>query len=585
MSFSSSAQSLRAALHWPTQLRWLQPLVVIFGGFLVQLTLGTLYTFGNMAPYIVAYINNQSHPSNLQFATSSWIYALNLGVNGCTMFMGGILAHKIGPRWTTLIGGIVLSSGVFLSYFAIKISFFLLLLTYGAMFGVGLGLSYIGPVMCAQRWLPKWKGLASGAVVSGFGLGALIFDEVQTSYINPRNIVPEDWEQEGVLERVPRVFLLLGGCYLSLQIIGSLLLFSPPVSEEETVRASRSPSPGLTVTEVNSSRQISLASTNVDSDMTESADNAETSFSTTEPLLTSYDQTATPHEEEEEKERVEGGQGEDPGMVGGSPDPSDDDIQLLLSVEDMNIEEPSTTNSLPSFPASRAKTATNKIKRKRGRGRQTSWTTNVIMSLHPLQMLRKTNFYVLYLMFFFNSIPIVFTATLYKFFALQLITSDDHFLAVVGSVAAIFNFLGRIVWGLVADMVSYKFALVLLSGLMTIALLTFYACTEGGRAMLFVWVCLIFFCIGGNYCLFPTAIAHCFGPKHVGTNFGLLFTSQIASAVLATTLSQVLQNYLTWYAIMFLMSGFSGVGLLLALVYRPKRYIVLSHRQSPQPPT
>ena len=537
MSFSSSVQSLRAALHWPAQLRWLQPLVVIFGGFLVHLTLGTFYTFGNMAPYIVAYINNQSHPSNLQFATSSWIYALNLGGNGCTMFIGGILAHKIGPRWTALIGSMILSAGVFLSYFAIKISFFLLLLTYGVMFGVGIGLSYIGPVMCAQRWLPKWKGLACGAVVSGFGLGALVFNAVQTSYINPQNIVEEDWEQEGVLERVPKVFLLLGGCYLSLQIIGSLLLFSPPVSEEETVRSlaspSPSPSPGLAVRELGNSLRFSLASASIDSDMTESVDDAETSFVSTKPLLTSSDQIAAPQKEEEEEERV----------GGHSPIPNEE--WPLLSLDDKIIED--HNNSLPG---------------KRG-------TTNIDTNLHPLQMLHTTKFYVLYVMFFFNSIPIIFTATLYKFFALQLVTSDDRFLAVVGSVAAIFNWLGRIVWGLMADMVSYKFALVLLSGLMTIALLTFYACTEGGRAMLFVWVCLIFFCIGGNYCLFPTAIAHCFGPKHVGTNFGLLFTSQIASAVLTTTLSQILLDYLTWYATMFLMSGFSALGLLLALLYRP----------------
>ena len=84
-----------------------------------------------------------------------------------------------------------------------------------------------------------------------------------------------------------------------------------------------------------------------------------------------------------------------------------------------------------------------------------------------------------------------------------------------------------------------------------------------------------FFCIGGNFSLFPTAIARAFGLDYVSINYGLLFTSQVVAGAIGATLSTTLKSLIQYYGLMFLVSGFSAIGFLLALVYRPKRYIVL----------
>ena len=126
------------SFHWPSQLLVLRAILVVIGGFMVHFTLGTIYTpFGNMAPYIVSYIRNQSSPEDLSDTTSSWIFACALIGQGGSMFIGGYLVRKIGPRFTTLLGGWIMSAGVALSFFAIKVSFWLLLVTYGLLFGVG----------------------------------------------------------------------------------------------------------------------------------------------------------------------------------------------------------------------------------------------------------------------------------------------------------------------------------------------------------------------------------------------------------------------------------------------------------------
>ena len=88
-------------------------------------------------------------------------------------------------------------------------------LTYGFMFGLGIALAYAPPMAVAMRWFPNKKGLVNGIIVGGFGLGAFIFNFVQTTYLNPQNRSPGkdgyfSLEQNDVLERVPSVFLLLG---------------------------------------------------------------------------------------------------------------------------------------------------------------------------------------------------------------------------------------------------------------------------------------------------------------------------------------------------------------------------------------
>lgn len=67
-----------------------------------------------------------------------------------------------------------------------------------------------------------------GLTVGGFGLGALVFNQVQTFYLNPTNKSPDGGDyftDEDILSKVPSLFLVLAGCYITLQTIGSLMIF------------------------------------------------------------------------------------------------------------------------------------------------------------------------------------------------------------------------------------------------------------------------------------------------------------------------------------------------------------------------
>ena len=60
---------------------------------------------GNLTPYVTSYIRAYSSPSSLTYGQSVWIFALGIGFQGATMFLGDFLFKKLGPKLSTLIGG------------------------------------------------------------------------------------------------------------------------------------------------------------------------------------------------------------------------------------------------------------------------------------------------------------------------------------------------------------------------------------------------------------------------------------------------------------------------------------------------
>ena len=50
-------------------------------------------------------------------------------------------------------------------------------LGYGVIGGAGIGLGYVTPVATVAKWFPHNKGLATGIVVMGFGVGALLLSK------------------------------------------------------------------------------------------------------------------------------------------------------------------------------------------------------------------------------------------------------------------------------------------------------------------------------------------------------------------------------------------------------------------------
>ena len=510
-----SYQSLCVYWKWPRFLRRYQLFTVLFGAFFVHLSLGSMYTLGNMVPYVVSYIRNQSEP-DLRSDFAPFITACQSIGQGVMMIFGGYLESRIGPRLATLFGSWLLSAGILLTAFSIQIHFVCVLITYGLMVGFGAGIAYISPIACVMRWMPKWKALGTGIVVSGFGLSATIFTAIQTAYINPSNLKTDKhgyFTDQELLKHVPHIFLILGSTYAVMQLIGCVFIVNPPPDDLSDFLSQD------VFSSTNSSRMtinaLDLANQTIPERTSRKDSINSTSFQSSRS----------------------------------SSVLSDAEAPLLGSVN----------------------TRTTTVSR--------SWSRNIVYNIKPQIMLCKINFYLLWVMFMLAGIPVAFIASLYKQFGLDE-HMDDHFLAIVGSVSAIFNLFGRILWGILADVMTYNVALVLQVGTVTILLLTWYITSVAGQWFFLFWVCGLFFCIGGTFSIFPAAVARGFGQVYVGMNYGLLYTSQtvgaIVTAVLSyTVLATVTDNAQFYWIMFFILAGLSFLELLFAMCFRHKSYILL----------
>ncbi|XP_045613496.1 uncharacterized MFS-type transporter YhjX isoform X2 [Procambarus clarkii] len=205
----------------------------VIGGILIHLTLGNLYSFGNMMTYMVSYMHGRVDHS-IDYGNFIWVNSITTAAQGLFMVFGGLLEKRIGPKLTCFIGCTLVSAGIMLTYYTINVSLFTVVLTYGLLSGLGMALSYVTPLACGMQWYPEQKGLINGLIVAGFGLGALGSTNLQTLYLNPHNTSPESngyFVDPGILDKVPSVFIVLGLTFLAMQYIGCLLIRRPVVAE------------------------------------------------------------------------------------------------------------------------------------------------------------------------------------------------------------------------------------------------------------------------------------------------------------------------------------------------------------------
>ena len=113
----------------------------------------------------------------------------------------GLLVDRFGPRLLLSIG--VLVTGLSWILAAQASSLTMLYLTYGLLGGIGTGIVYVGVIGHMVQWFPDKRGLATGLVAAGYGVGALL-----TTF--PIATVLRESPYEDALTRFGLVFGIVG---------------------------------------------------------------------------------------------------------------------------------------------------------------------------------------------------------------------------------------------------------------------------------------------------------------------------------------------------------------------------------------
>lgn len=180
-------------------------------GTLLQVVLGTVYAWSFFQKPIVA----EYGWTNVQ---TMWIFSIAILFLGLSAAFGGMILPKYGPRKLASIGAFLYGVGYLISAYAMYISSLpLFYLGFGVVGGIGLGLGYVTPVATASKWFPDKKGLITGMVVMGFGLGALVMSKL----IAPVFMNMADGN-------ISRVFLYIAIVIMAVGIPAGLSIKNPP---------------------------------------------------------------------------------------------------------------------------------------------------------------------------------------------------------------------------------------------------------------------------------------------------------------------------------------------------------------------
>jgi OFA family oxalate/formate antiporter-like MFS transporter len=153
--------------------------IVTFAGTAVNLCLGILYAW---SVWSKALINEKMVGQPMTGLNEGWNYLNNamaatpfsLCVLIFALFMipGGRIQDKFGPKVGAISGGLLLALGCIIA--GLTKSYTGLIVGFGILGGIGMGLGYAAPTPAALKWFgPHKRGLIAGLVVGGYGGAAL----------------------------------------------------------------------------------------------------------------------------------------------------------------------------------------------------------------------------------------------------------------------------------------------------------------------------------------------------------------------------------------------------------------------------
>ena len=198
--------------------RWLVPPAALA----VHLCIGEIYGFSVFNVPLTRLLGiTQSAPGDWTIPQVAWLYSTGLILLGLSAAFFGKWVERNGPRKTMFVSACCWGGGFLVASLGIKLhQFWLVLLGYGVIGGIGLGLGYISPVSTLVKWFPDRPGMATGMAIMGFGGGALIGapfgSELLRHFATPHST--------GVME----AFLVMGAVYFCFMVFGSMTVRVPP---------------------------------------------------------------------------------------------------------------------------------------------------------------------------------------------------------------------------------------------------------------------------------------------------------------------------------------------------------------------
>ena len=194
------------------------------------------------------------------------------------------------------------------------------------------------------------------------------------------------------------------------------------------------------------------------------------------------------------------------------------------------------------------------------------------------QMLSKYGFWAIWFIFIVGGGAGLMVIGTIKLFGIDTLQNSGLTAVAAGAAAgsamawyAIFNGLGRIVWGKISDNLGPRktiFIMTLLQGILMLTLFKFGTTP----LLLTLYASAIGFNFGGNFSLFPVVTAKLFGTKNVGSNYPFVFTAYGIAGIAGPMLGGFVRDTTGNFQMAFFPAGIACIiGAIVALTVKTKK--------------
>ncbi|MEK6736453.1 MAG: OFA family MFS transporter [Pseudomonadota bacterium] len=189
------------------------------------------------------------------------------------------------------------------------------------------------------------------------------------------------------------------------------------------------------------------------------------------------------------------------------------------------------------------------------------------LDLTRQEMLKTRSFYALWATYTIGCLAGLMAIGIASPVGTEVAKLDATTAALAVSLFAVFNGLGRPLFGAITDKLSPKHT-AMLSFAMILGVSLLVSFFGQDHALLYVFAfCVLWMCLGGWLAIAPTATGIFFGKKHYAQNYGLVFTAYGTGAILGTLISGNIKDVTGSYLGAFpIVAGLAILGMLIAFI-------------------
>ena len=210
--------------------RWLRLAI----GAVLTLFLGLIYAWSLFVTPIEADLGFSRPETSLTFTISMSCFSLG-------SLLGGILLKKKTPRFTMCLSAVMILAGfVLCSRTALPVHIFL---SYGMILSLGVGICYISVMNSVNSWFKDRVGVASGALLMGFGAGGFVLGGLATKLFGLFG-----WRSTFLIFGIAFAVCILAGSFIMVMPGSDVIWPEPKANAKANAKASKKESYGADMT-------------------------------------------------------------------------------------------------------------------------------------------------------------------------------------------------------------------------------------------------------------------------------------------------------------------------------------------------